>query len=209
MPLPRPKKKTQPKSRKRQTVAALPPAKVAAAVKTMAAPSGTARFAAGKALAITAAKDPARVYPYFDEIAPLLESDSKVVCWNAMQILASLAPADDGHRLDSVLDSYLAFIRGGNLVSAANAIGGSARIGKCRPDLLDRILPAILGAERAVFGTAECRNVAIQQTLDALLELGPDVCRRPEVIKFISRQTTNPRPAAAKRARQLMADLGP
>ncbi|MEP0845347.1 MAG: hypothetical protein HRF50_00840 [Phycisphaerae bacterium] len=173
----------------------------------MAAPSGTARFAAGKALSVTAEKNPARVYPFFDAIAARLSSDSKVVCWNAMRILAALAGVDSQRKVDALLDRYLAFIRGGNLISAANAIRGAGRIALARPDLLNRIVPAILEVERASFETPECRNVAIGQALQALRPLGASVHSRADVAGFIRRQKSNPRTAVAACAEELTADM--
>ena len=195
------------KSSAKKPVRMLAAAQVATAVQTMAAPSGTARFAAGKALTVTAAKDPDRVYPHFDEIAALLASDSKIVRWNAMQTLAPLAAVDKAHKLDAILDTYLAFIRGSNLISAANAIGGAGQIALARPELLDRILPAILEVAHATYETPECRNVAIGHTLTVLGDLWPSVRRRPEVAEFVRRQRTNTRAAVARRAAQLTADL--
>jgi hypothetical protein len=180
---------------------------VSTAVQTMAAPSGTDRFSAGKALAITAEKDPARVYPHFDAIAALIASDSKIVRWNAMQILAPLAAVDPAHKLDAVLDAYLAFSRGSNLISAANAIQGAGKIALARPDLLDRILPAILAVAHATYETPECRNVAIGHTLDVLDKLWPTVRERPEVAAFVRMQRTNTRAAVARRAERLASDL--
>jgi hypothetical protein len=185
----------------------LPVARVAAAVETMAAPTGTARFGAGKKLAATAEKDPGRVYPHFDTIAALLDSQSKVVRWNAMQIIASLATVDVDHKIDALLDTYLAFIRGDNLISAANAIKGAGAIARSRPDLLARILPAILAVERAEYETPECRNVAIGQALDALRWLGVEVRAREEVSAFIRRQTTNSRAKVARTAAQMASEL--
>lgn len=182
-------------------------AQVRAAVERMAAPSGTARFAAGKALSVSAEKDPARVYPYFDAIAALLRSDSKVVCWNAMRILAALAAVDTERKVDTLLDGYLAFIRGGKLISAANAIRGAGRIALARPDLLDRIIPAIFGVERAEYETPECRNVAIGQALQAIRPLGASVHSRADVAAFIRRQKSNTRTAVAACAEELTADL--
>ncbi len=199
--------RAQKKSRPRQSARMLSRARVAAAVRTMAAPSGTARFAAGKALFVTAEKDPGRVYPHFDAIAALLESDSKIVRWNSIQVLAALAPVDNDHKLEAVLDAYLAFIRGSNMVSAANAIRGAGKIALSRPDLLDRILPPILGVEGATYETPECRNVATGHALDALKELWPSVRRRPEVAEFVRRQRSNTRAAVARRAARLTADL--
>jgi hypothetical protein len=174
----------------------------------MAAPSGTRRFAAGKALTVTAEKDPSRVYPHFDAIVRLMESESKIVRWNALQIVARLACVDIECKIDSHLDRYLAMIGCGNLVSAANAIQGAARIGADRPDLLERIVPAILDVERAAFETPECRNVAIGQVLTACRDLGAGVTGLPAVRAFIRRQRTNPRAAVARSAERLVAELG-
>ena len=78
-----------------------------------------------------------------------------------MQIIARLAAADADRKVDGILHTYLGFISAGNLISAANAIQGAGQIGRSRPDLVDRIVPAILGVERATYETPECRNVAI------------------------------------------------
>lgn len=175
----------------------LPAARVPAAIRSMGAPSGVARFAAGKALCATAAKDPERVYPHFDELVRLLESSSKVVRWNAIQLLGLLAPVDKHRRLDEHLDRYLALITGGNLVSAANAIQGAARIGLARPELLDRIIPAILAVAHANYETPMCRTVAIRHARKALTDLGPQVGARADVARFLSRPARTP----LKRAR--------
>lgn len=202
-----PRKRPQKKSPAKKSVRMLSTAQVPAAVRTMAAPSGTARFAAGKALAVTAEKDPSRLYPHFDAIAALLASDCKIVRWNAMQILAPLAAVDDAHKLDAILDAYLAFIRGNNLISAANAIGGAGKIALARPDLLDRILPAILEVAHATYETPECRNVAIGHALDVLQKLWPQVRERREVAEFVRNQRANTRAAVARRAERLAADV--
>jgi hypothetical protein len=181
-------------------------AQVPAAVRTLAEPAGVARFAAGKALAATAAKDPARVYPHFAALAALLDSDSKIVRWNAMQVLTLLAPADCDHKWDALLDRFLAFIRGDNMIPAANAIRGAATLAAIRPDLLDHIVPGVLAVEVATYETAECRNVAIGHALDALRELWPNVRHCWEVAEFVRRQRTNSRAAVARRAARLSAD---
>lgn len=173
----------------------------------MSEPKGTARFAAGKALVATAEKDADRVYPHFETIAALLGSDSQVVRWNVLQILARLAPADQAGKVEGVLDAYLAFIHGGDLISAANAIDGAARMTLAKPSLLDRTLPAMLSVKNATYATPECRNVAIAQTLDALAKLWPHVRSRSDVAAFIRGQQANTRAAAARRARQLALDL--
>jgi len=199
----RPKKS----ARKKPVVRVLTRTQVGGAIRTMFEPKGTARFAAGKALVVTAEKAPERVYPGFDAVAALLGSDSRIVRWNAMQILARLAGVDKEGKIDEVLDAFIRFIKGGNMVTAANAINGLARIVLARPDLIERTLPAMLGVENESYETPECRNVAIGHALKALAELWPLVSSRPEVAAFVKRQQGNTRAAVARKAGKLAAEL--
>lgn len=194
--------------RKRPTARVLSAAQVSKAVTEMSAASGTGRFAAGKALCVTAEKDPARVYPFWDDVAGLIHSESKVVRWNAIRILSLLTAVDEDHKIDGMLDPYLAPILGDNLITACNVIQGAGRIATSRSDLLDRVIPALLAVEGATYATPECRNVAIGHVLDVLVGLPRDVTRRPDCAEFIRRQRTNPRAAVAKKALQMFAEHG-
>jgi hypothetical protein len=182
----------------------LSPSQITSAVQRLAAPAGTDRFAAGKSLIATAEKYPLRVYPHFAALAALLGTDSKIVRWNVQRLLAALARVDAHNKIPPILDAYLAFIQGTNMISAANAIVGAAQIARARPELLPRILPAILQVESAAYETPECRNVAIAHALDALESLWPAVGQDSQVRAFVERQKTNPR-AAARRACALLA----
>ena len=201
------KARPQGKPSRRPTVRILSRSQVSRAVETMAQASGTARFGAGKALIATAQEDPSRVYPHFEAVAALLGCENKIVRWGAMRILASLARADQPGKLDGLLDAYLAFIRGSNMISAANAIVGSATIALARPHLLDRIVGAILEVRQATYETPECRNVAIGHALDALRRLWAQVRARPDVAAFVRDHVSNTRPAVARKTRKLTADL--
>lgn len=201
------KKTTRRTAAKRPEPPMLPQARVAGAVATMAEPKGTARFGAGKVLCVTARKDPSRVYPHLDEIAALLDSESKVVRWNALQLMGLLARVDDERKLDSYLDAYLGIITGGNLISAANAIQGAGLIAQSRSDLVERVVRVLLSVEQATYDTDECRNVALGHVLKVLQALGPSVLSRPAVTEFIRRQEGNTRAAVARHAAKLAAGL--
>jgi hypothetical protein len=158
-------------------------------------------------LAFTAGKDPQRVYPHFEAVAELLGSGSKIVRWNAMQILASLAPVVDANRVEPLIEVFATFVRGDNLISAANAIQGLGKIARAKPVWVDRILPVLLKAETATYETPECRNVAIGGVLDVLGELWPRVRDRKEVMAFVQRQQASTRAAVGRRAVQLASSL--
>lgn len=193
-------------AKQKPTVRALAGAALLSALRKMAEPSGTARFQAGKALSVTAAKDPRRVYPHFDAIRELMRSDCKLVRWNAMQILSRLAAVDEDHKLDGMVDELLSMIRGESLISAANAIRALGCIALHRPDLHDRVIRGILEVESATYETPECRNVAIGGALNALKDLGAEVMRRDNVSSFVRRQCDNTRAAVARRAQSMIKE---
>ncbi|MBI5863155.1 MAG: hypothetical protein HZB38_01315 [Planctomycetes bacterium] len=182
---------------------ALAPARVATAIEAFQATTGTRRFAAGKALALTAERYPERVYPHFDAVAARLGGQCKICRWNALRILAALAGADRDHKLDSILDAYLAYITCGNLITAANAVHGVGKIAAARPEWLARIVDSMLAVEACEYETPECRNVLIGHVLDGLASLGPTALSKPKVLAFIRRQLANPRAAVARRATEL------
>jgi hypothetical protein len=205
--VPTSRKQTTKARAKKQPVRLLSPAQVAAAVRTMGAASGTQRFAAGKALTATAQRDPPRVYPHFEALAALLDSNSQVVRWNALQILGALAGVDEDRQIDALLARILDFMTAGKLITAANAIGCAAEIGRARSDLLDRIVTRMLAVENTTYDTPECRNVAIGHVLNALRQLWPNVHGRADVAAFVRRQQANPRPKVARSAAELAVHL--
>ena len=190
---------------KQTSIRAVPRARVAATVEALAAPSGAARFRAGKALAVTAAKDPARVAPHLDAIAALLDSDSKIIRWNALQLLGLLAGAVPPRRIDALLPRILALADGPCMVTAANALKAAGQIAAARADLRAAVVAAILRVEQGTYESPECRNVALGHALEALAALGPAARQRPEVDAFVRRQCDNPRPSVSRRARRLLA----
>jgi hypothetical protein len=187
----------------------LSPSSVPQAVGRMSQWKSTARFAAGRQVIATAEKSPDRVYPQFDAIASLLDGPCTIIRWNALRILSHLAAVDSAGKIPAFLDKYLGYIRDGSLITAGTAIAGAGRILASRPDLLDRILPALLNVETATFPTPKCRHVAMGHTLDALAANWPAVHTHPAVQALVRRHLKNPRPAVARRAARLSGKAGP
>jgi hypothetical protein len=147
---------------------------------------------------------PDLVYPHFDFFAGLLGSSNHILKWNATLTLANLAGVDREGRLDRIMDAYLAPISGPDMIDAANAIRGAASIALAKPQLAPRIAGRILAVERASYATEECRNVAIGhaiRALDLFFEAAGD---RRGVLRFVSRQAGNPRPATRAKAQRFL-----
>ncbi len=161
---------------------------------------GPARLKTARELVRLSETQPALLEPYFDELAELLDSDNKIIQWNALKIVSNLACTDPDRPLDSLLSRYLAPISGPVMITAGIAMAGAAKIAHCRKELSPRIVRAILQVEHATFKTMECRHIATGHAISALAALDAEVRRSPRVLEFVRRQVESPRPATRRKA---------
>ncbi len=165
----------------------------------------TARFKAAKQLQVLSRSDPALLYPYFEILSRLLDSNSSVLLWNAIIILSQLVKVDSEKRFDTVLEKYYRHLWDGKLVTAANILGSSGQIARFRHDLAGRITEELLKVDDIPLPTVECREVARGHVLVSLGEY-PDLWKsNRSVHDFIIRCASSQRPAVKKRATALLA----
>ena len=166
------------------------------------------RYGCLKVLRLLSERRPSVLYPAFDRIAGLMDSPRNILRWGGILIVGNLAAVDRDGRTDALLERYLRPIRGPELVPAANAIAGAAKMALARPHLADRILAALLRVERTDYETPECRNVALAQVLKALGRMPAGVRNRRSVVAFARRQLDNPRGSVRSGARKLLRRQG-
>jgi hypothetical protein len=161
-----------------------------------------------KVLRLLSEKQPAILYPDLDYYAGLLGSDNNIFRWGAIIIIGNLATVDSENKIDALLDRYLQPIPGPVLITAANTIGGAARIALAKPYLVERIVPALLQVERAKYQTPECRNVALGHVLKSLDLIFEKISDRQPVLDLAKRQLRNRRNAVKVRARAFLKKHG-
>jgi hypothetical protein len=178
-------------------------------IEAIKAPKGTLRFGCEKVLRLVSEQRPDLIYPYFDLYADLLDSDNSFLKWGAIMTIANLAGIDSDGKLDKILNKYLSPITGPVMITAANIIGGSAKIALARPELTDRITKEILKVEKAKFEirgspSPECRNVAIGHAIESFDQFFGQIDDKAAVIKFVKRQKKNTRNAVVKKAEKFL-----
>jgi hypothetical protein len=107
---------------------------------------------------------------------------------------------DRANKLDGILERYLGVIDGPELIDAATAIHGAARIARGKPKLAARCVKAILRVSGAKYKTDECRNVAAGHAIQALADCLDVVGDKEPVIAFVKAQVENARPGTRKKA---------
>ncbi len=162
------------------------------------------KYGSAKALRQLAERQPEALYPHFDFFVGLLAHENRIFQWQGIIVFSHLVRVDVERKFDDLFAPYFALIRGSVMITAANVIGGAARIALARPEWADRITAEVLKVGRAHYQTDECRNVAIGhaiQTFDQIVHLMQDA--KP-VIRFVQRQLKNDRPATRKKAARFL-----
>jgi len=162
------------------------------------------KYGCAKALRLISEQRPERLYPHFDFFVGLLDHENKILQWDAAFVLSHLARVDDDDKFAAIFARYFSSIQGPVMITAANVIQGGARIAQAKPHLADRIAAEVLKVARARYRTAECRNVAIGHAILALGNLLPLLRHPAAVVRFVRRQTRNPRPATRKKAEHFL-----
>jgi hypothetical protein len=164
------------------------------------------KYGSEKVLRLVSEKRPELIYPHFDRLVELLEEENKFLKWGGIMILANLAAVDSQRRFEKIFDRYFAPITGPVMVTAANIIGGAAKIARAKPALTERIVSEILKVERARYLmhgelSPECNNVVCGHAVEALAEIYNQIQDKKRARDFIRRQLESSRPAVQKKAK--------
>ena len=168
----------------------------------------TDRFAAAKKLQLISRVKPSVLYAYFEVFEKLLNSTSSVLLWNSIIILSHLVLVDVDKRFDNICDTYYSHLWDGKLVTAANILGSSGRIARCRPDLVENITAELLKVDDIPLPTAECREVARGHVLSSFAEYPAILKTHKAAYDFIVRCTRSHRLTVKKQAEELLNRIG-
>jgi len=166
------------------------------------------KFGCAKVLRLVSENDPEALYPHFDRVVALLESDNKILQWTAIIAIGNLATVDREGRIEKIAARYLEPIRGPVMITAANVMGGAAKIALAKPRLADKIAREILKVEAAQYQTPECRNVALGHSINSLAQFFAHLRKRQAVVDMVRRQLHNPRQATRRKAERFLKRYG-
>lgn len=169
------------------------------------ADSGSAKFYCEKAIRIVSERRPDLIYPYFEEVAELIESPNSFIKWGAIITLANLATVDAENKFSSVYEKYFGLIEADAMVTAANVVGNAWKIILNKPEHEPDITRRLLRIPQNIYlykgePSPECRNILCGHAIDCFgkyFELAQD---KNGIVAFASEQTHNPRKQVSKKA---------
>lgn len=166
---------------------------------------GAIRFGCEKVIRLISEEKPEIIYPHFDKIALLLDSDNNILKWGAIVIISNLASVDTDKKIDKIFKKYFAPITGKQMITAANIVKNAWKIALAKPPLVEKITREILKAEKAEYDrkdepSPECNRIVCSHTIDSFSRFYEKIKNKKSVKDFIKRQIDNPRSAVAVKA---------
>lgn len=174
-------------------------------IETMLHDTSSLKYRCEKVVRAVSVSNPNLVYPSFDRLIDLLDSDNSFLKWGTIGTIANLTAVDSRGKFDALFDRYYAFVAGPDMVAAAGVIGNSWIIALAKPRLASRIVERMLAVQKARYlhkgkPSPECRNVVIGAAIDSFAEFYGSIEHKQPVIAFVRKQRKNSRPQVAAKA---------
>ena len=165
------------------------------------------RYGCAKVLRIVSEENPERLYPKIDFFIQLLDSDLKIIKWNAMDVIANLTRVDTKNRFDDTFDKYYRFLNDDVMITVAHIVDNSGKIAKAKPHLTKKITNKLLKLEKIPTKphlTQECKNILMGKAISAFNMYFYQIENKDDVISFVRRQLNNTRNATKKKAEKFL-----
>ncbi len=168
------------------------------------------RYGCAKILRIVSEENPEKLYPRMDLFIEQLNSDKRILKWNALYIIANLARVDVEDKFDDIFDKYYGLLDAEYMITVANVVGNSGKIAKAKPHLTKKITRELLKTENLTIKshlTQECKNIIIGHAISALDMYFDQIENKNEVISFVKRQLNNTRNATKIKAEKFLEKI--
>ncbi len=169
------------------------------------------RYPCAKVLTILSGEEPEKLYPKMDFFITLLDSDKRILLWNALNIIANLTDVDEEKKFDKIFDKYFGFIDDEYMVTVVNVIGNAGKIARAKPYLTQRITKELLRVENLPLKshlTLECRNIILGQVISSFEMYFDQIEDKDEILSLVRRQRVNTRNSTRAEAETFLKKFG-
>jgi len=154
------------------------------------------RYGCAKVLMDLSRDQPEKLYPYMDTFTALLDSEFRILVWNAMAIIANLAKVDKDRKFDAAFNRYYGFLNDEYMVTVANVVGNSGKIALAKPYLAQKIASELLKVENISTTphlTDECRRVIAEKAIESFDLFFDRIQSKDKVVSFVKQHQKSSR----------------
>ena len=147
-------------------------------------------------------EQPKVLYPKWDYLANLLDSDNHYHRYISINILANLAVVDTKNKFDKIFDKYFSNIDGDRTMVAGQAALNSGKIAKTKPNLQTKITNRLLNIEK----THKGKQIELIKayTIEAFKEYFEESSDKNKILDFVEAQLVSESPKTRKLAKEFL-----
>jgi hypothetical protein len=164
----------------------------------------TERYGSFEVLLRISQQKPETLYPHWDFLAGMLDSDNAYRKLIAVRLLANLTRADSQNRFEGVLDKYYNLLND-SVIIAGHVTANSGRIARAKPALQAEITERLLNIDN----TAQKHKDLIKAgAIDSFGEYFADSGDKEKIMEFVKKQLDGESPKTRKKAKEFLKKWG-
>jgi hypothetical protein len=167
------------------------------------------KFFCTKVIRLTSEQHPDIVFPHFDAIAKLIESNNSFIKWDAIATISNLVCVDSMGKYDLIHKEYFDFIKDPRMITAATVVGNAWKIVMHKPHFESDITKRLLSVPDILYyskgnPSPECNNVMCGHVIDCFDKYYSASKSKDEICNFVRQQLGNTRKQVAKKAESFL-----
>jgi len=165
------------------------------------------KYGCARVLKTLSEKNPEVLYPEWDFLVDMLNSDNTFLRSGAAVIIANLTKVDSEGQFEKMFNKFYKLLDDESMVTAANVVKVSGVIAKAEPGLQSRITNRLLSIDQTHHG-AECKNVIKGHAILAFGEFFEESKDKRKIPEFVKNELKTARPATRKKAEKFLKKWG-
>lgn len=147
-------------------------------------------------------EQPKVLYPKWDYLADLLESDNHYQRYISINILANLAVVDTKNKFEKIFDKYFSNIEGDRTMVAGQAALNSGKIARVKPNLQTKITDRLLNIDETHRGKQI--DLIKAYVIEAFNEYFEESSDKKKILGFVEAQLESKSPKTKKLANEFL-----
>lgn len=154
---------------------------------------------------------PDLLYPYFDRMRRLLDSDSSFIRWGFILTLPNMIKVDKDNRWETVHERYLSLIGSNSVPAFGNAVSSLWKILEKYPEAEKDVVPRLLKIDNQEFiykgeVSQDCLSIAKGHIIDCFDRIYENSSYKEEMLAFAQANADNPRNLVRRKARRFITN---
>lgn len=162
------------------------------------------RYGSFEVLLRLSEEQPELLYPEWDFLADMLDSDNAYWKLSAVRLIANLTRVDSENRFEPIFDKYYNLL-GDSVIVAGHITANSGKIARAKPELQARITDRLLNIDKT---GQKHKDLIKAGAIDSFGEYFAESGDKEKIIGFVKQQLDCESPKTRKKAKEFLKKWG-